>query len=178
MSAVTRQMMKPTVMWMFRYLSTAHVPLKVPSVALWVTNVRGRFSARWEEGDGYVEATQPGVRALGGRDGYALRGQLQIDVDEATSLDLSIKYSKDDDVPTGGYVVFSQGGAAVDPQTGLGVRDNTVVRPFEHDSEYEGYFDREATSVTAKLTKEVGDGLEFVSITNYTEMDKVLHRRR
>ena len=35
-------------------------------------NVRGRFSARWEEGDGYVESTIPGVRALGGRDGYAL----------------------------------------------------------------------------------------------------------
>lgn len=134
--------------------------------------VRGRFSARWEEGDGYVEATQPGVRALGGRDGYALRGQLQFDIDEGTSLDLSLKYSKDDNVPTGGYVVYSQGGAAVDPTTGLGIRDNTVVRPYEHDSEYQGYFDREATSFTAKLTKAVGDDMEFVSITNYTDMEK------
>lgn len=134
--------------------------------------VRGRFSARWEEGDGYVEATQPTARDLGGRDGYALRGQLQIDASDNLQIDLSLKYSKDDDVATGGYVIYSQGGAAVDPVTGLGLRDATVQRPFEHDSEYNGYFDRESTSATAKFDWDLGSGMNFVSITNYMDMEK------
>lgn len=134
--------------------------------------VRGRFSARWEQGDGYVKASQPSARDLGGRDGYALRGQLQVDISDTVLADFSVKYTKDDDVPTGGYVIYSQGGAAVDPVTGLGLRDNTVVRPFEHDSEYTGYFDRESTSATAKFTVDLDNDMEFISITNYTEMDK------
>lgn len=135
-------------------------------------NVRGRFSARMEEGDGYVEATTPGVRDLGGRDGYALRGTLQVDFSENLTGDFTIKYSKDDDVPTGGYVVYSQGGASVDPVTGLGIYDGTKIRPFEHDSEYQGSFDREATSYTGKLTWSFDNDLELVSITNYTELEK------
>ncbi len=135
-------------------------------------SVRGRLSARWEEGDGYVEATIPGVRDLGGKDGYAVRGTLQVDFTDNLSGDFTIKYSEDNDVPTGGYVVFSQGGDAVDPITGLGVRDGTNVRPFEHDSEYQGSFDRDATSVTAKFTADLAGDMEFVSITNYTELDK------
>jgi iron complex outermembrane receptor protein len=134
--------------------------------------VRGRVSARWEQGDGYVEATTPGVRDLGGRDGYALRGTLQVDFSDNLVGDFSIKYSEDTDVATGGYVVFSEGGDSVDPVTGLGVPDGTNVRPFEHDSEYEGSFDREATSFTGKLTYVTDNALEFTSITNYTDLDK------
>ncbi|MCV6627507.1 MAG: TonB-dependent receptor, partial [Cellvibrionaceae bacterium] len=133
---------------------------------------RGRLSVRWEEGDGYVEGTQPGVRALGGRDGYALRGQLQFDPSDNTTVDLSLKYSKDDDVATGGYVVFSAGGVSVDPVTGLGVPDGTVPRPFQHDSETQGFFDREATSFTAKIEHEMSNGMEFTSITNYSDLEK------
>ncbi len=134
--------------------------------------VRGRLSARMEKGDGYVEATIPGVRDLGGRDGYALRGSLQVDFTDNLVGDFTVKYSKDEDVPTGGYVVYSQGGGAVDPLTGLGIYDGTQVRPFEHDSEYQGYFDREATSYTGKLTWSLPNGLELTSITNYTELEK------
>jgi len=135
-------------------------------------SVRGRVSARWEEGDGYVESTQ-GIRELGGKDGYALRGTLQVDFSDTFSGDFSVKYTEDNDVPTGGYVVFSGGGpAAIDPVTGLGIPDGTDVRPFEHDSEYVGRFDREATSYTAKFDWALGDSMEFVSITNYTDLDK------
>lgn len=133
--------------------------------------VRGRVSARWEEGDGYVENTIPGNRALGGRDGYALRGQLQVDLSETALLGLSVKYSKDQDVPTGGYVVFSDG-SNLDPVTGLGRRSGNTIRPFEHDSEGIGRFDREALGVTGKLTVGLENGMEFVSITNYTDLDK------
>ncbi len=132
--------------------------------------VRGRFSARWEEGDGYVEGTIPGVRALGGRDGYALRGTLQVDFSDTLTGDFTVKYREDNDVPTGGYVVYSEGNP--DPVTGLGLNDGTDVRPFEHDSEYQGYFDRESTSVTGNLAWDLGNGMELVSITNYTELEK------
>jgi iron complex outermembrane receptor protein len=134
--------------------------------------VRGRVSARVEEGDGYVKGTQPGVRALGGRDGYAVRGSLQVDFSDRLVADFSVKYSEDNDVATGGYVVYSGGGAAVDPVTGLGINDGTVVRPFEHDSEVQGRFDREASSFTAKFNYDLGDDMELVSITNYTDLDK------
>jgi iron complex outermembrane receptor protein len=135
--------------------------------------VRGRFSARWEEGDGYVEATIPGVRDLGGRDGYALRGTIQADLSDTVTADFTVKYTEDNDVATGGYVVFSGGGPeAIDPVTGLGIPDGTNVRPFEHDSEYQGRFDREASSYTAKFNWALGDSMEFVSITNYTDLDK------
>lgn len=134
--------------------------------------VRGRVSARMEKGDGYVDGTVPGVRALGGRDGYAVRGALQVDFSDRFSGDFSVKYSEDNDVATGGYVIYSQGGPAVDPVTGLGVTDGTDVRPFEHDSEKQGRFDREASSFTAKLSYDLGNDMEIVSITNYTDLDK------
>ncbi len=87
--------------------------------------VRGRLAGRWETSDGYVE---PGTADLGGgpvkatgRDtnganGYALRGNLQIDATDKVLIDLTGSYAKDDDVPTGVYVVTFVG---IDPVTGL-----------------------------------------------------------
>ncbi len=136
------------------------------------TNVRARFAARIEKGDGYVSATIPDVRDIGGRDGYALRTSVQIDISETLTGDFILKYNKDNDVPTGGYVVYAQGGEAVDPITGLALKDDTEVRPFEHDSEYEGSLERTSTSYTGKLSWDLELGLDFFSVTNYSTMDK------
>jgi len=65
--------------------------------------VRGRVAARWEEADGYVES-EVGGDDIGGVDGYAIRGALQIDISNNATLDLMYKFSEDDEVPTGGYV--------------------------------------------------------------------------
>jgi iron complex outermembrane receptor protein len=75
---------------------------------------RIRVSGRWNEMDGYIESKPyPGFAPgelpppsgvdIGGQDGYALRMSLQFDVSDRTLVDLNLKYSKDDEVPTGGY---------------------------------------------------------------------------
>jgi iron complex outermembrane receptor protein len=66
--------------------------------------LRGRIAGRWETADGYVKAAIPTARAVGGADGYALRGALQFDASDNLKVDLLYKYSKDSDVPTGGYI--------------------------------------------------------------------------
>ena len=84
-------------------------------------DVRGRLSGRWEKSDGYVEPGSAfGFDATGrdtnGADGYALRGNLQIDASDNVLIDLAAGYAKDDDVPTGVYIVTFVG---IDPVTGV-----------------------------------------------------------
>ncbi len=151
--------------------------------------VRGRLAGRWQTSDGYVEAgTAFDVPATGrtshGADGYALRGNLQIDATDDVLIDLTAAYSKDDDVPSGQYVVSLAG---FDPDTGLGAF-NDAIDPatgepadfsptpitsdvHRHWSNENPYFDRETTSLTAQITAQLG-GAEFVSLTNWLEMDK------
>ncbi len=74
-------------------------------------NARFRFSGRQEESDGYIESAPfpegnplpSGNGNLGGADGFALRAALQFDISDSVQLDVMYKYSKDDEVPTGGY---------------------------------------------------------------------------
>jgi iron complex outermembrane receptor protein len=74
-------------------------------------SVRFRVGGRYEESDGYIESSDfpegnplPASGGdLGGRDGYALRGALEFDLAENATLDLRYRYTKDDNVPTGGY---------------------------------------------------------------------------
>jgi len=73
--------------------------------------VRYRVAGRYENSDGYIESKNyPGGNPLpasgndlGGRDGYALRGALEFDISDDVKLDVRYRYTKDDDVPTGGY---------------------------------------------------------------------------
>ena len=151
--------------------------------------MRGRLAGRWQVSDGYVEAgTAFDVPATGrtshGADGYALRGNLQIDATENVLVDLTAAYSKDDDVPSGQYVVSLAG---FDPDTGLGAFtdaiDPATGEPTDfsptpitgdvhrHWSNEDPFFDRETTALTAQITAQLG-GAEFVSLTNWLEMDK------
>jgi iron complex outermembrane receptor protein len=175
-------------------------------------NARGRLSGRWQKADGYVEAgTAPafGLTADGrdtnGADGYAVRGSLQLDASDNVLVDLTASYAKDDDVPTGVYIVSFVG---IDPNTGLASFDDAFtfdfgsgmpVGPptdytrtpitgdgFHHftsrnpfaisgDPKIENrqpFMDRETTSATGTITVDLADGLQFVSITNWMEMDK------
>jgi len=92
-------------------------------------NLRIRVAGRWNEMDGYIESKvypfsdvdAPFTAAdfppasgvdIGGMDGYSARLSLQWDVSENTLVDLSIKYSKDDKVPTGGYNFLPYGSNA------------------------------------------------------------------
>jgi len=151
---------------------------------------RYRLSARWEESDGYIEAQDgpsplytitegaignPGkaARDLQGSDGYALRAGFQFDLNDDAQLDLTFKYTEDNDVATGGYVFLDTGG---DPATGLGteiINDSPLTgKSDEHYNNTEGFFEREVFSFTGKLVWDLNDEVEFVSITNYTNMEK------
>jgi iron complex outermembrane receptor protein len=154
--------------------------------------IRGRFAGRWEESDGYVTAgTAFGAPATGGdshgANGYSMRGSIQIEATDNVLVDLTARYSKDDEVPTGQYVVSLAG---FDAQTGLGRFtdaftgdpsnpdgpvdfDRTPITGdvHKHWSNEDPYFDREITSLNAQVTADLG-GAELVSITNWFEMDK------
>lgn len=168
-------------------------------------NVRGRLSGRWETSDGYVEAGNAfGIQATGrdtnGANGYAVRGNLQIDATDNVLVDLTAAYAKDDDVPTGVYIVTFVGidpvtglasfHDAIDPATGAGPMDFprtpitgdgyhhfTASDPFALSNDpslvnKQPYMDRETNSATAQITADFDGGVEFVSITNWMEMDK------
>ncbi|MEE4161155.1 MAG: TonB-dependent receptor [Woeseiaceae bacterium] len=146
---------------------------------------RGRLAARWEQSDGYVEpgiSPFTGERVAGrdshGADGYSIRGSLQFDIGASSLLDLVGYYSEDKDVPSGQYVVKF---ADADPDTGLGVPlpgndplDGGFLAgsPWKHASDEDAFFDRDTQSLTARFTSNLANGMEFMSITNFTSMDK------
>ncbi|MEZ5546724.1 MAG: TonB-dependent receptor [Pseudomonadales bacterium] len=132
--------------------------------------VRGRLAARWLENDGYMESQTPGIRDAHGADGYTVRGALQVDLSDNLLADLRVTRSEDDDVPSGTYSINFAG---FDPGTGLGVpAPGRLSDELEHASSLEGSFDRESTNITATLTWDLANGNEFVSITNYLDMEK------
>ena len=138
--------------------------------------VRYRISARREESDGYIEATRPGVRDLNGADGIALRATLQVDFSEDLSGEFWVKYSKDDDVPTGGYVVFpcvfnALGECTETDALGFSNGDSDPANPFSHDSNTRGFLNRDMSAYTAKFNGNL-EPVALVSITNYMTMDK------
>lgn len=131
---------------------------------------RARLAGRWQENDGYVESVTPGIRDAHGADGYTLRGSFQIDFSEDVMLDLRLTRADDDDVPSGTYSINF---ATFDPATGLGVdAPGRLTDELEHASTQEGSFSREMDSATATLNWTLSDSLEFVSITNYLDLDK------
>lgn len=160
--------------------------------------MRGRIAARYEKSDGYVKAGSAfGVQATGrtsqGADGQAVRGMLQIDATDDVLVDLTAAYSKDDEVPTGQYVVTLAG---FDRNTGLGAFTNAYVQNPDsedpigdaigpqnfprtpitgkgnrHWSNADTYFDRETKSATAQVTAQLGE-IELVSISNWLDLSK------
>ena len=161
-------------------------------------NVRARLSGRWSEMDGYIESVDtnlPGGGGLlfpgsgqdiGGLDGYALRGTMQVDFSDKLQGNFWIKYSEDTDIPTGGYV-FENCPFQAPPndtlcevdQFGRAITDPGVIDLFglpadehEHYNEHPGILNREQTSATARFDYSMDNGTEFTSITNYMGMDK------
>ena len=144
--------------------------------------IRARVAGRLEKSDGYLKAGFNPVaddgagrdargRTSQGADGYALRANLQFDVGTESLLSLTGYYSKDDDVPTGQYIVRF---AEADPDTGLGINPSDPITGsvWRHASDEDTFFDREVASATARLTHQLSDGIDFTYVGNYTSMDK------
>lgn len=146
------------------------------------SSVRGRLAFRYEEAEGYIDpdTSIPPVdnQAIGGADGFAIRGTLQVDFSDTLQGDFIAKYNKDDQVPTGGYVFenceFDASSFCPVDDNGRAITIPGVVSGDEHlhQNDTRGFLDRETYNLTAKFVKEFGDANEFVSITNYMDMDK------
>ncbi|GAC18904.1 TonB-dependent receptor [Paraglaciecola arctica] len=145
-------------------------------------NVRGRVAFRHETADGYIKAMTDGPegidpRAIGGADGYGVRATLEADLSDTLLAEFIFKFSKDDDVPTGGYVFencdFDADELCPVDASGRAIVTGGVVSgdPHVHMSDTRGFLNRETTSATLKLTKEFDD-MELVSITNYLSLEK------
>ena len=161
-------------------------------------NVRMRVAGRWMEMDGYVESVdtilpgtdtvlfEGGGQDIGGADGFSLRATMQVDFNDKLQGNFWIKYSEDNDVPTGGYVFencpfqpppndtlcqVDQFGRAI---TLGGVIDLFGQPADEHDNyaDHPGILNRDQTSFIARFDYALDNGMEFTSITNFMEMDK------
>ena len=142
------------------------------------TGVRARVAGRWETSNGYLKAGFNPIlerKALGrtsqGADGYAVRGNLQFDVGPDTLFSLTGYYSKDDDVPTGQYIVRF---AEPDPETGLGINPGPPLTGsvWRHASDEDTFFNRKVASATARLTHQLSDNVDLTYVGNYTSLDK------
>src|SRR5205823_217315 len=140
--------------------------------------LRVRVAGFYDKSTGWMKAGfNPvlGRKALGrtsqGANGYAFRGNVQVDLTPRTLLSVTGFYAKDNDVPTGQYVVRF---AEADPETGLGINPSppTTGSVFKHASDMRTGFDRTVWSTTAKLTHKISDSLDFTYIGNYSKLDK------
>ena len=139
--------------------------------------VRGRFSARTEKADGYIEATEPGVEDIHSKDNLALRGTLQVDFSDDLTGDFFLKYSKAD-LDTGAYIntgeLITSG-----PNAGFFVvnsQDQSLpgsnFDPYKFSSGTRGFLERENISASAKFNWDMNEDVNVVSITGYHSMDK------
>ena len=159
-------------------------------------NVRYRVAGRWAQVDGYVKSVDtlvpdgsgdvlfPGSgQDLGAADGYAVRGNLQVDFSDKLQGSFWVKYSEDTDVDTGGYVfencALDADGLCPTDEFGRAVTSPGVIDlfgeltdPHLNYSDHPGILNREQTSLTAKFDYAMDNGMAFTSITNYLGIDK------
>jgi len=133
-------------------------------------NVRGRFAAKREERDGYVEGVNDGVRDGPGADNYALRGTLQVDFSDSVTGDFKVAYSKDDNVPVGAVVAGVPG--SIDPTTGFGQDLTYPDDIYESTTNIDSTLDREIADLQSTLTFDLDNGMQVVSITSYKTIRK------
>jgi len=140
--------------------------------------IRARVAGFYLKSTGWMKAGfNPilGRKALGrtsqGADGYAFRANIQADLTSNTLLSVTGFYSKDNDVPTGQYVVRF---AEADPNTGLGINPSAPLTGsvFKHASDMDTGFNRKVWSTTAKLTHQFSENVDFTYIGNYSSLDK------
>ncbi|WP_206244704.1 TonB-dependent receptor [Novosphingobium terrae] len=146
--------------------------------------LRFRVAGRVSKADGYVK---PGAgsdgQALGGENGWALRGTIQADLGSKGKLDLWYKHSQDDHVATGGYVfdncnLLDSGYCSTDAaglSNGTGGVINGVTgqkaSPWTNYSNTPGDFSRKTDIYQGKLQYDLGFA-KLTNITNYTWLTK------
>jgi iron complex outermembrane receptor protein len=154
-----------------------------------VPGVRFRAAGRVEKADGYIKSRNTGDllgsgQDLGGKNGWAARLNLQIDLAPKATLSLWYKHAEDNHVATGGYVfencTYLANGYCDTNAAGLSDTRNGVINgitsapasPWEHFGNRKGNLDRATNSYQANLDWDLG-GATLTSITNYLTMNKV-----
>lgn len=127
--------------------------------------ILGRLAVQYQQQDGSLKTN---IRDIGGKDGTAARGHLQFFLSDSVELLISGRWARNDDMAAGGY---ARDPAAAGPD-GLGV---SLGRgdPYENTLNQRGFLDKEVYGASAKFTWDIRDSLEFVSITDYSTLDKL-----
>ncbi|WP_245654120.1 TonB-dependent receptor [Novosphingobium rosa] len=149
-----------------------------------IDGLRFRVAGRVSKADGYIK---PGAgsdgQALGGENGWALRGTIQADLGTRGKLDLWYKHSQDDHVATGGYVFdncnMQANGYCTTDAAGLSNGTGGVINgltgekasPWTNFSNDPGYLNRKVDVYQGKLQYDLGFA-KLTSITNYTWLHK------
>ena len=152
---------------------------------------RARLAMRRALGGNYIKSADTDAdaglvgsgRDIGGQDAFSLRATTQIDVTPGLMVELWYKYSRDHDVPTGGYVfdncdLLANGFCSVDP-AGLSNGSGGVINgitgakasPYQNFSDRRGFLNRRVHIGQANISWKIGD-VDLTSITNYTNLAK------
>ncbi|MBT7950196.1 MAG: TonB-dependent receptor [Gammaproteobacteria bacterium] len=126
--------------------------------------VLGRIAVKYQEQDGYLKTN---IRDLAGKDGIAIKGQLQFNLNSDVEVLLNGRWTENDDLATGGYARD----VATVGADGLGVFVSQGD-PFNNTLSTRGFLDREIYGFGGKVTWDMGNDLELVSITDWFTMDK------
>ena len=155
--------------------------------------VRGRLAVKYHENDGFQTNQGPAGGKLAVTDRLAARGHVEFDFSDAVQLLLSVEVSDLDDIgkafnywglldpvtltqcePERIWAGECVGGGAFFGLPTFGDPDVSVKRPYtEHDPDNgDGRYTLETLSATAKLSWQLSDSIELVSITAYDSHDR------
>jgi iron complex outermembrane receptor protein len=146
--------------------------------------VAGRVS----KADGYIKPGEGSDgQALGGENGWALRGTIQADLGSKGKIDLWVKHSQDDHVATGGYVFdncnMEANGYCSTDAAGLSNGTGGVINgltgekasPWTNYSNTPGYLNRKVDVYQGKVGYDLGFA-KLTSISNYTWLHKAIRK--
>ena len=152
---------------------------------------RARLSMRRALGGSYIKSRDTDAanglvgsgQDLGGQNAFSLRATTQVDVTPDLKVELWYKYSRDHNVPTGGYVfdncnLEANGFCSVN-EAGIANGTGGVINgitgqkasPYDNFSNTPGFLNRRIHIGQANVTWDLGD-VELTSITNYTNLKK------
>lgn len=155
--------------------------------------VRGRLAVKYHENDGFQRNQGPAGGKLAVKERLAARGHLELDLSDAVNLLLSVEVTDHDDIGQAfNYwgqldpVTLTQcepkriwsgqcvGGGAFFGLPQFGDPELDVKKPYtEHDPDNgDGKYTLETLTVTAKLSWQLSESIELISITGYDGHDR------
>lgn len=155
--------------------------------------VRGRLAVKYHENDGFQRNQGPAGGKLAVKERLAARGHLEFDLSDAVNLLLSVEVTDHDDIGQAfNYwgqldpVTLTQcepkriwsgqcvGGGAFFGLPQFGDPELDVNKPYtEHDPDNgDGKYTLETLTVTAKLSWQLSESIELISITGYDGHDR------